>query len=41
MNKYEMDHLFNKGAAYKIQYLYNLGNSLQSDNRAFSFMKVH
>ena len=41
MNKYLMDHLFNNGTAHEIQYLYNLGDFLQSHNRAFSFMKVH
>ena len=41
MNKYEMDHFFNNWTAYKIQYQYNLGNSLQSDNRSFSFMNVY
>ena len=36
-----MDHLFNNGTAYKIQYIYNLDKSSLNDNRAFSFMKVH
>ena len=41
MKKYEMDHLFNNGTAYKILYIYNLENSWFSDNSAYSFMKVH
>ena len=36
-----MHPLFKNGTAYKTQYLYKFENSLYSDNRAFSFMKVH
>ena len=36
-----MDHMFNNGNAYKIQYIYNLEIFSSSDNSAYSFMKVH